>query len=176
MDDNVNRFLYDGNAASSSALEKLSMIAMEASEQSERLYVPKIAMNLAQVVIQQEDKKKKDGFPTIWSISKLLEFWIDQPLDGRVLLICRERKKSNSKVSPLLRALDELHQRGIVKTAFLIGPEGGWSIQEETLLDQFSSEYPHKIMCISLGSSILRAETAAILATGSYALWRESIP
>ncbi len=39
---------------------------------------------------------------------------------------------------------------------FIIGPEGGWSAQEQLLLEKFTKP-------ISLGANILRAETAAVV-------------
>jgi len=168
--------LYNNNYASSSpsSSEKLSLIAIEASEQSERLQVPYIALNLLQITheMNKETEQRKDRY-TIWSILKVLEIWTDpsQLIDDRVLLICRER---SSSVPLLTEAFDKMHKIGKVKIAFLVGPEGGWSIQEEHLFDRFSYEFPQNIMCVSLGSSILRAETASILAIGSYVLWRET--
>lgn len=48
-----------------------------------------------------------------------------------------------------------------VETAIAIGPEGGWSAREQTLIEQQAAG------TASLGRLILRAETAAIVAAGT---------
>lgn len=48
--------------------------------------------------------------------------------------------------------------------SFFIGPEGGWSPEEEKLFTE------HKIESISLGKTILRAETAAIAVSSLFSL------
>jgi 16S rRNA (uracil1498-N3)-methyltransferase len=55
--------------------------------------------------------------------------------------------------------------------AFLVGPEGGWSPEEDSLLDRCCEDYPKSIMSVTLGSNVLRTETASILAVGSFSLW-----
>mmetsp|Transcript_31643 Transcript_31643/g.46508 ORF Transcript_31643/g.46508 Transcript_31643/m.46508 type:complete len:160 (+) Transcript_31643:1-480(+) len=96
----------------------------------------------------------------------------------RVLLICRERIQSTTTtinetttVQPILKALSKIPPKTSI--AFLIGPEGGWSPYEESLFDFYGSseEKSTNIQCISLGPSILRAETAAITAVGAWSLY-----
>jgi RsmE family RNA methyltransferase len=55
--------------------------------------------------------------------------------------------------------------------AFLVGPEGGWSPREDELLDRYTEDYPGSILGVTLGSNVLRTETASILAIGSYSVW-----
>jgi 16S rRNA (uracil1498-N3)-methyltransferase len=54
--------------------------------------------------------------------------------------------------------------------AFLVGPEGGWSPDEEQRFDDMAKRNPEKIHCVSLGTSVLRAETAAMTAIAAYSL------
>lgn len=137
-------------------LDKLSAIAIEAAEQSEQLSIPIfLSMN-----------NHENGIES--SVERLLREWKAFSKDSRALLICRERTEDNPDVIPLLKAL-KLHCQKSV--AFLIGPEGGWSKKEEALFDEYSKMYPESIVGISLGSNILRAETAGITAIAGYSLW-----
>ena len=106
----------------------------------------------------------------------------------RTLLVCREREAMNS--INILQALKAGHTNAKItddnldftiqkqmqqaKTyAFLIGPEGGWSQREEEVLDNYASKFPSIIQSVSLSDNkymILRAETAAIMAIGAWAL------
>ena len=99
----------------------------------------------------------------------------------RVLLVCRERGGSGSTdgggaVVPVLRAL-----RGNDRVAFLVGPEGGWSAEEELFFDEICSGYggggggdDAPVRCVSLGPSVLRAETACMVAVAAWALANDS--
>ena len=61
--------------------------------------------------------------------------------------------------------------------SFLVGPEGGFSPREMALLDELgstSSGSPSAgIQLVSLGPTVLRAETAAIAALSGFVCWRE---
>jgi 16S rRNA (uracil1498-N3)-methyltransferase len=70
----------------------------------------------------------------------------------RNLIFCIERMEARS----LRDAMPELQGKPL---ALLIGPEGGFSQQEVTFISGFGGVYP-----VSLGSRILRAETAMITA------------
>ena len=119
--------------------------------------------------------------------------YYQQEKQERILLICRER--GNGNALPVMNVLSELYlsnnnnnnnknpknnnnipnkkkHEGVV---FLIGPEGGWSIDEEELFNHYCLKYPNRIKSISLGSNVLRAETAGIMAMGSYALVKDCI-
>lgn len=82
-------------------------------------------------------------------------------------MICVER--GSERVVPVLQALRENN-----RVAFLVGPEGGWSAVEERTFDEICSQYDgmgeSPVRCVSLGSSILRAETACLLVVGAWAL------
>ena len=116
----------------------------------------------------------------------------------RKLFICRERTdgENGNGVLPVLDALDQFSKGSALKDStsstsssrctpdkessvvrqsiagFVIGPEGGWSPQEEALFDEYTRNYPNIICGISLGSTVLRAETAGIMAIGACSLWK----
>lgn len=50
---------------------------------------------------------------------------------------------------------------------FIVGPEGGFSTREVALVNACSSVVP-----VSLGRTVLRAETAAIVGMGAISMWR----
>jgi 16S rRNA (uracil1498-N3)-methyltransferase len=152
------------------SFEKLELQAIEASEQCERLSIPFISTDL--VLTPPEEKIDS----ALWKVENLVKQWNDGWKENkRVLLICRERCSDNenategkASVLPLLHAL---HSNN--RVAFLVGPEGGWSAEEEALFDEICSRWTNDdapIKCVSLGSSVLRAETASILAIGAWAL------
>eukprot|EP00562_Extubocellulus_spinifer_P004542 CAMPEP_0178518020 /NCGR_PEP_ID=MMETSP0696-20121128/26016_1 /TAXON_ID=265572 /ORGANISM="Extubocellulus spinifer, Strain CCMP396" /LENGTH=403 /DNA_ID=CAMNT_0020148519 /DNA_START=339 /DNA_END=1550 /DNA_ORIENTATION=+ len=144
-----NRGKRDG-MQSFEGLEKLAIQALEASEQCERLSVPSVLPS----AIPAGNKNN------LWDTEELLKKWCDNDASvaqRRILLICRERRSDNTIVSARLR--EASNADGV---AFLIGPEGGWSPEEEALFDQYQKEAPFLVQGASLGSFVLRAETAAI--------------
>lgn len=109
--------------------DRLMKIAIEATEQSERLIIPQ--------------------FHLMNSLKEVLKEW--------------------NQETPLLAAIErEQESRPIKKETLkygvgvLIGPEGGFSPKEKTLLHQMDWIHP-----VSLGDTILRAETAAIVMLGA---------
>lgn len=127
-------------------VEKLAIQIIEACEQCERLNIP--------TLLPLDDEI---------TVKKLLDKYKDS---AHNLLICRER----SNASPVLNVLERLGEQNS-KISFLVGPEGGWSQEEENTFDSYSS----KLICgVSLGSSVLRAETAAMTAVAAYTLVRDS--
>lgn len=152
------------------SFEKLELQAIEASEQCERLNIPCISKDVG---LPPPDEGMDSA---LWKVQDIVEQWSGGwEQQKRVLLICRERcsdenvSDGKANVIPLLQALSSNNQ-----VAFLVGPEGGWSAEEETLFDEICSRYNNEddapVKCVSLGSSVLRAETASILATGAWAL------
>jgi len=122
--------------------ERLSAIALEAAEQSERLTIPEI-----------EDTEKLDAF--------LAEF-----APGERLLFADEAGDDPDAPwgGPAGRArpiADALREAGGAPDAWtiLIGPEGGFAPAERERLRAFPFVVP-----VSLGPRILRAETAALAA------------
>ena len=163
--------------------EKLSLVACEAAEQSERLSVP------AFVTLSQEGKTKTQ----LMSVEGLLKAWTDpDPTSSmgndRVLMVCRERTEDRSSVYPINLAMQEASALASASSsasssssaqchnfAFLVGPEGGWSPEEEILFDKYCEDYQESVMGVSLGSNVLRAETASLLAVGAFSLWSSSL-
>jgi 16S rRNA (uracil1498-N3)-methyltransferase len=115
-------------------LERLSAIAAEAAEQTGRLDAPRVEAPVR--------------------LERVIGDWDA----GRRLLFCDEAGES----APILEAL------GSAKPgepwAILIGPEGGFSAKERSMLRSL----PYAVPC-SLGPRILRAETAAI---GALVAWQ----
>ena len=149
---------------------KLQKIALEASEQSERLTVPRVSI----FNVHQDSTTLPNS--NICNVTNLLLYWerhFRNSNDARILLVCRERDAPNSM--NVLQALQpSLHCKESKDSyAFLIGPEGGWSLEEEIILDKYALDFPSIIKSVALGENkqmILRAETAAIMAIGSWSL------
>ena len=113
-------------------VERLTSIAIEASEQSRRLDVPKI----------HKDMKLKNILQN-WDSSKIL-YYLDETGDGK-------------------SAIKTLKETTIKTPCFLVGPEGGFSSSELKYLSSLKFS-----KAISLGSRILRAETACVSALAIY--------
>jgi 16S rRNA U1498 N3-methylase RsmE len=180
-------------------LDKLEAQSIEASEQCERLDVPMITRCAALLSLNDGGPSSRDGLWTVRDfLSKWCSEWEERGIDAdggmvltreipttttpttttrkRVLLICRERGSGSDGVVPVLRALREND-----RVAFLVGPEGGWSAEEEGHFDDVCSEYDDggengdsPVRCVSLGASILRAETACMVAVSAWALSKDS--
>ena len=151
--------------SSPGSIEKMHLQVLEASEQCERLTVPRVVLNS---FCSSEENAESTG--NCARLKELLDNWGD--LDGeknkRLLLVCRERG-SGEHTRPILEMLNSLaHSTNGSRIAFLIGPEGGWSPYEESLFDN-QEVYPF-IKGVSLGGLVLRAETAAIIAAGAWNL------
>lgn len=115
-------------------LERMEANVIEAAEQCGVIAVPPVLEPL--------------------SLRDLLAQWqTSEP--GRRLLFCDEGEESQN---PLL-ALADLAERGSASLAILIGPEGGFSDEERSLLRSLPFVQP-----IPLGPRILRADTAAVAA------------
>jgi 16S rRNA (uracil1498-N3)-methyltransferase len=124
-------------------LERLRLIATEAAEQSERMSVPHLLKP-----------------------QKLHDFCAG--LGTQEMIFCDEAQagQSDAHMLSFLQHWKD-HQKPDRPSIILIGPEGGFSDQETRfLLDQTG------IHGVSLGSHILRSDTAAILALG---LWQASL-
>ncbi|MBW8310023.1 MAG: 16S rRNA (uracil(1498)-N(3))-methyltransferase [Candidatus Paracaedibacteraceae bacterium] len=126
--------------------EKLQRIAIESSQQCERLSIPEVR--------------------ELRPLREVLDEWPE----GTILYICAERWQDISTQQQRRDKSDdkaaqwpaELSVRGgsVSIKASLIGPEGGLSPKEIELF----THYPF-VQFVSLGKNILRAETAALVAT-----------
>ena len=159
----------EGGAAMNMRFDKLELQTVEASEQCERLDVPLISTN------------SEHG--TLKDVRDIVSQWgtdMEEQSKNRTLLICRERGSSEdvyggrSKVIPVLQALKDNR-----RVSFLIGPEGGWTSDEEAVFDEVcaknSGMKDAPVQCVSLGSNVLRAETASMLAVGAWSLMNDSL-
>lgn len=123
------------------SVENIKRVIIESSEQCERLTLPLLAnqLTLAELIAQHQEKVYGD------------------------LLVCREREVSST--TPLLEVLlESIWNLSGPPTGILVGPEGGWSVQE---LAQLSTS--PAVRFVSLGPNVLRAETAAIAALSTIA-------
>jgi len=172
------------NNSGKGGMVKLPLVAREAAEQCERLTVP--AFVSTSEIFQS---CTSDGQQQILCVEDLLKNWVSgstlnpssQRQDNRhvsndrTLLICRERKDTKSKSGTLhiFASFDKIlkDRSNSLPVAFFIGPEGGWSLNEEEIFDRYCAEYPDSIMGVSLGTTVLRAETAGMMVVGAYNLW-----
>jgi len=110
--------------------------------------------------------------PDLSQLSTLLEMLSNNEFYDVSVCICRERSKQST---PILHALKEIETNGGSSCCIvLVGPEGGWSSEEESIFDKLANEQPNKIWNTSLGSNILRTETAAVTAMAAIALHRDT--
>lgn len=117
--------------------DQIRLNAIEAAEQCERFTVPTVE-------------------PMI-KLEKLLETW---PED-RLIMFCDEEGEGDQNCFAVGRAMDEVNawQDRPKKWAILIGPEGGFSPEERSLIRAHANVVP-----VTLGPRILRADTAAVAA------------
>merc|ERR1719375_823371 len=79
------------------------------------------------------------------------------------VLVCVERGADSDIVEPLVEVMHALPRKdGADWACVMIGPEGGWSPAERALLEGRAEE--GSVRLVSLGPSVLRAETAALAA------------
>lgn len=111
--------------------ERMRANAIEAAEQCGLMSVPEIN--------------------NAFSLKIILESWLERE-QNRHLIFCDESAEQINPIS-ILKRLEP------APLAVLIGPEGGFSVDERMLLHSYSYVTP-----ISLGPRILRADTAAVAA------------
>ncbi|MBY0563320.1 MAG: 16S rRNA (uracil(1498)-N(3))-methyltransferase [Hyphomonadaceae bacterium] len=140
-------------------LDRLSAIAREAAEQTERFDAPEISepVSLARAL---------DG----WDASRLLIYADEQGDEtsapwggqrGRAPALLEILGRSKARLTPGERHAESVEARrdSAPPLALLIGPEGGFTIEERAMLRALVFVRP-----VSLGPRILRAETAVIAA------------
>ena len=175
----------DGTSSSGSRdyWRKGQAYVLEAAEQCERLSVPP-------VLVMEEDSSSDSKEPnapntsllsddsaegnTFSPLSLLLKFMEDKK--DTSLLICRERSDSST---PILKALETIRTRSTDENdnkasrhccLVLVGPEGGWSPEEEAAFDDAAAKHSHIIWNVSLGDNVLRTDTAAVTAMAAFSL------
>jgi 16S rRNA U1498 N3-methylase RsmE len=170
---------------------KLQAYVVEAAEQCERLTLPQFATigssAAAKSKVSEHHATTDSAAAGVAVTTKLTDFlraWSSEQKDnnnGVKLLACRERSINSSSLSAW-RALEQiyaappaLHESASATgrvVAFLIGPEGGWSPKEEEMMDELEEDHPDAFFNVSLGSTVLRAETAAMTALAAFTLHR----
>lgn len=121
--------------------DRMQKIVIEAAEQSERAIVPEII----------------EAGPLKNFLQKL------STEEQQKIFVAMERLSSNTKKDDgsLVHLLSDYKE---AKIQLLIGPEGGFSEEEKKLMAALN------LTCFSLGKSVLRMETAAVIALGMTAL------
>jgi 16S rRNA U1498 N3-methylase RsmE len=167
---------------------KLQAYTVEAAEQCERLTLPHFVtvydeQSASSHTDRADDNNNHgsmlatDEAAVTTKLSDFLRVWSQQKDNGIKLLVCRERYSSR----PLWNALEQIyatHTNGgatPVRTAvaFLIGPEGGWSPKEEEMMNELERDHPDTFFNVSLGPTVLRAETAATTVMAAFTLHRD---
>ncbi len=125
--------------------------------QTQRTIIDKIKdEKLRQYMIEAAEQCERTALPAIHPMQKLTNFLENLPKE-RTLYFCDERGGQNSI------EMSEISIKDNPSAAILIGPEGGFTDEENALIRAHPTAKP-----ISLGPRILRAETAAIAAI---AIW-----
>ena len=125
--------------SSNSRFQRWQTIIREAVEQSERLWAPK----LLEITDLRDFIKISSGYP---------------------LGIATTRDLALKNCNDWLNQIDF----NVKEIWIAIGPEGGWTVEEEALASGFGS------VAIEMGTTILRTSTAAIVATQNMALRRRT--
>jgi len=133
-------------------LGKMEGGLVEAAEQCERMSIPKVLPAMTFAALMEEEGEEGGGR----------------------LYICRERAGARP-IWEVLEEEEEGEEEGEEEAgeggvngmpSFLIGPEGGFSAKELVAMEG-------RRRLVSLGPSVLRAETAGVVALGIYVAWRE---
>ena len=166
---------------------KMQSYVVEAAEQCERMDLPQFVTFASEPNNDQNNCVPDNASADVLRVAlkDFLGLWSLHDKLNVHLLACRERSNS----MPVWLALDEIFSgeskqddSSVTETqankqmvvAFLIGPEGGWSPLEEEYMNALEMRYPEKFNNVSLGPTILRAETAAMTAIAAYTLLRDA--
>jgi 16S rRNA (uracil1498-N3)-methyltransferase len=122
-----------------SDLKSLTAVITEAAEQSERQTVPRLHNRVSFKSFLSESQLKK-----------------------KLLLVCLERSNSKDILTALTDIKPLMHS---MSTGIVCGPEGGFSAEEINEFQRMEDDGGgSRLIPVSLGPNILRAETAAIYA------------
>lgn len=110
---------------------------------------------LEKIVIEASEQCGRGDIPVISSIISLKEALDMISKDSSSSSIVLQMNGSSWKDFSTQK-----NKEGTSSVNLFVGPEGGWSATEEALFAQ------HHVIPVSLGETVLRAETAAILACG----------
>lgn len=97
---------------------------------------------------EASEQSKRNQIPSVFPVLSLKELASLEGFDHKFICTVNEKEKSLKKVLPNVKKSD--------KMIIVVGPEGGFSQYEETILME-SGFIP-----ISLGKSVLRTETAGL--------------
>jgi 16S rRNA (uracil1498-N3)-methyltransferase len=173
---NVQQFTFldsDHSETGSLSMDKLHAYALEAAEQSERLDVPRFVCPGTEVGSLSSAKEftvAMDDILQVWSSDA-------KHRHATKLLFCRERRIDSLSILEVLSRLfksDSVDLHDQPRIAFVVGPEGGWSPREEAMMDDLVQRFPDDASNVSLGSNVLRAETAAMTAIAAHAIWQDA--
>jgi RsmE family RNA methyltransferase len=173
---------------------KMQAYCVEAAEQCERLNLPPFVSVIRETEpntnpTPEELLQELTNVPNVTKFNEFLHVFSEQPNSGVVLLVCRERSNTMSVWSALemiyarnrkeddesKNSDDETTTAKTKAVVFLIGPEGGWSPNEQRLLNVLERDFPDLVYNISLGRTILRTETAALTAMAAFAVHRDFV-
>ena len=115
---------------------------VENTEQSERLHAP--PYSVASVKVKE-----------------FVSDWLNRSSLEETLLICRARSDKALSISQFFA---KSKPKPTTSVTLLVGPEGGWSPEEECYFDEISPPSSERICSVSLGRNVLRSETACIAA------------
>lgn len=128
--DHIVPFISDRTIKKNLNMSRLEKIAIEATEQSGRRSVPKVH--------------------EIINFSEIFDLAFAK---GVEIFVCHQDGKNFTEAFK-----GKINARK--SSAFIVGPEGGWSPKEEKAFDE------NKIKKISISNNVLRAETAGVLVVG----------
>ncbi len=145
-------------------VDRLAAIAREAAEQTERFDAAEVfdAVSLARALDGWDASRPLIYADEAGDGASLVAALQTSPLAGEVSPKATEGGRSNAQAPDRLNAphpLTPAPQGGGGKLSLLIGPEGGFTLEERRMLRGLSYVIP-----ASLGPRILRAETAVIAA------------
>lgn len=100
---------------------------------------------------------ERNDFPEILPLKKLEKFLMEEEMSRKILILCDESGQG-SKASDILPKIKS-QRIGNEEIVVFVGPEGGFSVAEFTRFRKMKNAH-----AMSLGSRILRADTAIVAA------------